>query len=161
LPTVARWGLGFERHRQRFGGSGPIPGELFERAAALYQQLEASMAAPVLLHGDLHHGNILAATREPWLAIDPKGLVGEPAYETGALLRNPRERLRTLPDMKPLLARRIALLADALDLDRERIRGWGIAQVVLSAIWSLEDSGDAGTAAFSVGIALALSEINP
>lgn len=158
FPTVAHWGLGFERHRQHFGGSGPIPSALFEQAASLYHELEASMAAPVLLHGDLHHGNILAATREPWLAIDPKGLVGEPAYETGALLRNPRDRLRSLPNAKPLLARRIALLADALDLDRVRIRDWGIAQAVLSAIWSLEDSDDMNAATFVIGCATALTE---
>jgi streptomycin 6-kinase len=159
FPTVAHWGLGFERHRQRFGGSGPIPADLFERAETLYRELEASMAAPVLLHGDLHHGNILAAMREPWLAIDPKGLIGELAYETGSLLRNPHERLRTLPDAKPLLARRIALLADALNLDRERIRGWGIALAVLSAIWSYEDGDDATGAKFAIGCATALAAI--
>lgn len=161
FPTVARWGLGFERHRQQFSGSGPIPNALFEQAATLYRDLEASMAAPVLLHGDLHHENILAATRGPWLAIDPKGLVGEPAYETGAILRNPHEQLRTLPDARPLLARRIALLADALDLDHERIRGWGLAQAVLSAVWSLEDGDDTAGAAFAVAIAQALSDITP
>lgn len=68
----------------------------------------------MLLHGDLHQDNILAVAREPWLAIDPKGLVGEPAYEGGSLLRNPQDQLLALPDPKPLLARRVAQLADAL-----------------------------------------------
>lgn len=43
----------------------------------------------MLLDGDLHHFNILRAHRQPWLAIDPKGLVGDPAYEVGAFLYNP------------------------------------------------------------------------
>jgi len=96
------------------------------------------MAAPVLLHGDLHHENILAATRQPWLAIDPKGIVGEPAYEVGALLRN---RLDAAPDLRPLQARRLDQLAEALQLDRQRLLSWSVAQAVLSAWWSYEDHG--------------------
>src|SRR5262249_34292324 len=90
FPTVADWGRGFTRLRKYYGGGhGPFPLRLLEEAERLFAELSASMAEPVLLHGDLHHDNILAAQRQPWLAIDPKGLIGEPAYETGALLRNP------------------------------------------------------------------------
>lgn len=117
------------------------------------------MSARVVLHGDLHQENILSATREPWLAIDPKGLVGEPAYETGSLLRNTREQILALPDPKPLFARRITLLAEELELDRERIRGWGEAQAVLSACWTLEDGEDASRADFAIGCAEALADI--
>jgi streptomycin 6-kinase len=159
FPTVARWALGLERHRKRYGGSGLIPPRLFEQAEALYRDLGASMAGPALLHGDLHHDNILSATREPWLGIDPKGLVGEPAYETGALLRNPHEQLLALPDVRPLLARRIAQLSDELGIARARIHGWGIAQAVLSACWALEDGQDNGWAAFFIGCAQALDDI--
>ncbi len=159
FPTIARWALGLEEHRKRYGGSGRIPPRLFEQAEALYRELGASMGKPALLHGDLHHDNILTATREPWLGIDPKGLVGEPAYETGALLRNPIEQLLLLPDVRPLLARRIAQLSDELGIPRERIHGWGLAQAVLSACWSLEDGQDNGWAAFSIGCAEALAAI--
>ncbi len=100
------------------------------------------MAEPVLLHGDLHHDNILAAEREPWLAIDPKGIVGEPAYEVGALLRNPLPGLLARPEPGRVLARRIEQLAAELGFDRARIRGWALAQAVLSAWWSYEDHGD-------------------
>jgi streptomycin 6-kinase len=99
------------------------------------------MAEPVLLHGDLHHENILAAGRQPWLAIDPKGLAGEPAYEIGALLRNPIPQLYTWPDLDRITARRIDQLAEELTLDRERLIGWGLAQAVLSAWWNVEDHG--------------------
>ena len=104
-------------------------------------RLLASSAGPVLLHGDLHHENILSAARQPWLAIDPKGVCGEPAYEVGALLRNPMPRLLDHPAPARLLARRLDLLAEVLGIDRRRLAAWGYAQAVLSAWWSLEDHG--------------------
>ena len=102
------------------------------------------MADPVLLHGDLHHENILEAERESWLAIDPKGLVGEAAYETGALLRN--QLSVVFEDSQPgrVMARRVDQLAEELGLDRTRVRGWGLAQAVLSAWWDVEDFGRLG-----------------
>ena len=140
FPTVAEWGNGFARLRSRFGGgTGPLPTRPVEQAETLFRDLTASSAEPVLLHGDLHHGNILAG-RGVWLAIDPKGLVGEPAYEAGALLRNPMPLIFTHPDRSHLLTRRIALLAEELGCDAARIQGWGQAQAVLSALWSLEDN---------------------
>jgi streptomycin 6-kinase len=150
FPTVARWRAGLTRLRQHYGGgTGPFPAALVAEAEALYAGLSASTAEPMLLHGDLHHGNILAAQRQPWLAIDPKGLVGEPAYETGAWLRNPLPQL--LESLHPgrILARRIDQLAEALDLDRARIRGWGIYQAVLSAWWNVEDGEQPGEGALA------------
>jgi streptomycin 6-kinase len=146
FPTVADWGRGFSRLREHYeGGHGPFPPRLLEQAETLFADLSASMAEPVLLHDDLHHENILAAERQPWLAIDPKGLVGEPAYETGALLRNPLPALLQRPQPARMLARRVAQLAEELGLDRARVRGWGLAQAVLSAWWSVEDHGRIGS----------------
>ncbi len=144
FPTTADWGKGFVRLRQRFdGGAGPLPSALVARAESLFDELHASAAEPVLLHGDLHHLNILAAGPDRYLAIDPKGLVGEPAYETGALLRNPRPWLlaQAHPGRPRILARRIGLLSDVLGFDRRRLRDWGLAQAVLSGWWSIEDHG--------------------
>jgi streptomycin 6-kinase len=141
FPTIEDWGLGFERLRVRFGGSGPFPARLLRAAEVLFADLAASAAPPVLLHGDLHHRNILAAEREPWLAIDPKGVVGEPAYEVGALLRNPMPELLGESQPGRLLRRRVDQLADELGWDRERLVGWGVAQAVLAAWWSCEDHG--------------------
>ena len=142
FPSVADWAAGLVRLRARFGGtSGPLPAALVAEAEALFAELIGSMAELVLLHGDLHHDNILAAQRRPWLAIDPKGLVGEPAYEVGALLRSPMPQLLAMPRPGRVLARRVQQLADELGLDRARLRGWGLAQAVLSAWWSIEDHG--------------------
>lgn len=127
FPSIAEWAAGLGKLRQRFsGGTGPLPVRLVEEAETLFTELIATMAEPVLLHGDLHPGNILAAERQPWLAVDPKGVAGEPACELWPLLVNPR---------------RVDQLADELDLDRQRIRAWGIAQGVLAAWWCIEDHG--------------------
>lgn len=139
FPTVERWGKGFERLRARFGRGGPFPPALVDHAEALFADLLATSAPATVLHGDLHHWNVLAAEREPWLAIDPKGVVGEPAYEVGALLRNPMPDVARWPDLDRVMARRIDQLADELGFDRERVRGWGLAQAVLSAWWCVED----------------------
>jgi len=159
FKTVQDWGKGFDRLRQYYGGgTGPFPKALLEEAETLYRELSASMVEPVLLHGDLHHENILAAEREPWLAIDPKGLVGEPAYEVGAWLRNPMPQLLDMPQPGRILARRIDQLAEELGFDRARLRDWGLAQAMLSAWWSMEDSGELSI--FSITCAELLAAIH-
>ena len=142
FPTVRDWYKGFARLRKLYdGGTGPFPRALFEKAEKLYAELSASMAEPVLLHGDLHQDNILSAEREPWLAVDPKGVIGEPAFETGALLRNFWPDILSIPNPKRLMARRIDQLSAELGFDRERIYNWGFSQAVLSAVWGIEDKG--------------------
>lgn len=142
FPTVQDWGKGFARLRTLYnGGSGPLPAATFDRAEKLYVELCASMAESVLLHGDLHQDNILAGEREPWLAVDPKGVIGEPVYETGALLRNFWPDILSMPDPKSLMARRIDQLAEELGFERERIYNWAFAQAVLSVVWAIEDMG--------------------
>ena len=139
--TVEQWASGMQRLREEFdGGCGPFPRRLVEQAETLFAELMPSEATPVLLHGDLHHYNILSAGEDKWLAIDPKGVLGEPAYEVGALMRNPFG-VAQWPDLSRRLQRRADILADALDLDRQRILGWSLAQAVLSAWWSYEDGG--------------------
>jgi streptomycin 6-kinase len=142
FPTVADWGKGFARLRKLYdGGTGPFPPAIFDKAEKLYAELTASMAQPVLLHGDLHQDNILSAEREPWLAVDPKGLIGEPVFETGALLRNFWPDILSITDPKSLMARRIDQLSAELGFDKERIYNWGFAQAVLSVLWNIEDTG--------------------
>jgi streptomycin 6-kinase len=143
FPTIADWAQGMQRLRSRFnGGVGPFPVRLVEEAEGLFTDLLFSMAPPVLLHGDLHHDNILAAEGAPWLAIDPKGIIGEPAYEVGALLRNLWPERHRLSNPSRILERRLSILSEELGLDRERLRGWAVAQAVLSAWWSVEDNED-------------------
>jgi streptomycin 6-kinase len=142
FPTVAKWALGLGRWREHFGGTtGPFPTSLVEQAESLFAELLASTPEQALLHGDLHHDNILTAEREPWLAIDPKGLVGDPAFEVGALMRNQLPQPLAGDYARRFLARRLDQLSEELGLERARLHGWSLAQAVLSAWWSLEDHG--------------------
>lgn len=143
VATVETWGGSFERYAA--SDDGAIPRPLVEAARRAYARLCASQAETRLLHGDLHHANVLYDADRGWLAIDPKGVVGELAYEAGAALRNPcgRPALFAAP---ATITRRVHLFARALRLDSERIRAWAFAQAVLAAIWEVEDHGrlDAG-----------------
>ena len=142
FPTITDWFRAFDRLRERHdGGSGPIPAHLLDAAERLVVELLASTETEMLLHGDLHHGNVLSAAREPWLAIDPKGIVGDPTFDTSALFYNPPHFYETDPNPGCTLARRIDQLAEELAFDRERVRGWGIAKAVLSAVWFEEERG--------------------
>ncbi|HEY8597558.1 MAG TPA: aminoglycoside phosphotransferase family protein, partial [Thermomicrobiales bacterium] len=143
IPTIEDWFGGMRELRENFGGgTGPFPTRLVEEAERLAADLFASLDPPVVLHGDLHHFNILAAEREPWLAIDPHGVIGEPAYEVGALMRNPLPAFLDFPDPLGMLERRLTILADSLGFERARLRAWTVAQGVLSAWWGYDDRRD-------------------
>jgi streptomycin 6-kinase len=97
----------------------------------------------VALHGDLHHGNVLDFGTRGWLAIDPKGLVGERGFDfanifTNPDLDNPTRPLATQPDR---FLRRLEVVTEATTLDRKRLLSWTLAWTGLSAAWSLA-SGD-------------------
>ncbi len=144
FPSVADWFGGLAECRATFnGGTGPIPTRLFETAEALSEELLATDFEPFLMHGDLHHYNILQAAREPWLAIDPKGLVGDPAFEVAAFVRNPLD-LHTWPNVKQVINQRLEIFAEQLAIDRQRLIAWCLAFEVLSNWWDYEDLGRSG-----------------
>ncbi|MDE0419448.1 MAG: phosphotransferase [Gammaproteobacteria bacterium] len=117
---------------------GPIPTTLASRAEGLLRELATARVEPVLLHGDLHHDNILSAERVPWLAIDPKGVVGDPAYDVGPFLYN---RLFETDCPVKVLKRRVDQMAEALGFGRDRIVGAAIPRAVLAA-WPSGASGE-------------------
>ncbi|MGA5557111.1 aminoglycoside phosphotransferase family protein [Streptomyces lavendulocolor] len=84
-----------------------------------------------LLHWDLHFGNVLASRREPWLAIDPKPLAGDPGFELLPALFNRFDRDEVLW--------RFDLLTEVLGLDRERAGAWTLGRVLQDALWCVED----------------------
>ena len=134
------WFNGLRRLRKRFyGGTGSLPERLFAKAESLSRELLAENKDEVLLHGDLHHFNVLESARG-WLAIDPKGLVGPRGYEVGPLLINPVPGFLSRSDPREQTRRRIAILSERLDMESQRIRAWGFCHAVLSAWWSLEDN---------------------
>ena len=141
FPTIDKIASGLSRLRKTFeGGCGPFPEHLITRAEGLFADLLASQGPPVLLHGDLHHWNILQ-NGEEWYAIDPQGFAGEAEYEIGALMRNPIPMIFDWPDLAKRQARRLDILCEMLSFDRQRLVGWAFAQEVLSAWWAYEDHG--------------------
>ena len=140
LRPLSEWFRAFARHRAFYGGPGPFPERVMDHAEGVTRELLASAPAEVLLHADFHHDNVLASSRDGWLAIDPKGMLGDPGYEVGPFLLNPDPR-PSPPRTPRQLARRLALQAANLALDRKRLRLWGIAHAVLSACWSAEGHG--------------------
>jgi streptomycin 6-kinase len=137
LPTVADWGRGFDRYLE--GDAEEIPRNVVAEARGLYQELAATQRHTMLLHGDLQHYNVLFDRDRGWLAIDPKGVVGELEYELGALLRNPVELPHVLSD-PVIIGRRLETLTALLNLDESRALRWSYCQAILSAIWSIEDN---------------------
>jgi len=138
-PTVSDWAGGLAKLRELYdGGTGPLPAYLVDAAESTFAGL-AGAPPQLLLHGDFHHGNILSAQRAPWIAIDPKGLVGPPGYDAGNFLRG---SLEETPDPRRALIRRIDILSAELGMHRNELRRWSLAQAVLSAWWSIEDHGE-------------------
>ena len=117
-----------------------MPNQIVEKAEGLVHELFAEDRPDVLLHGDFHHYNVLESERG-WLAIDPKGVIGPAGYEAGPFLINPFDLLDR-PDPARVTEQRITILAEQLGLERETIRGWGVAHAVLSAWWNLQDNGE-------------------
>lgn len=105
-------------------------------AASAAAELLATQRDVVVLHGDLHHGNVLDFGDGEWRAIDPKGLQGERAFDFVNILRNPDFETATAPGR---LARQASVIADQAGVDRQRLIRWVVAFSGLSAAWHLEE----------------------
>lgn len=92
-----------------------------------------------LLHWDLHYGNVLAGDREPWLAIDPKPLAGDPGFDLLPALHNRWSDVIATGDAARAAGRRFDLMTEALGLDRDRARGWTLARILENLLWDAEN----------------------
>lgn len=108
---------------------------LVREGLQLFEELPRNATRKVLLAIDLHAGNVVRAEREPWLVIDPKPFVGDPAYDATQHLLNCRTRLRLDPD------RTIRSFADLAGIEHERIRLWTFARAAAEPRddWSNDD----------------------
>ncbi len=134
LRSLDSWCAAYDRNRVvlRRGERG-FPAGLFRRADDLRRDLLGSTPGPVALHGDMHHFNVLRAGREPWLAIDPKGLAGDPCFDVCQFLRNPE------PVPLSVNRARLDVFCAELGLERARTRDWCFVHAVLDACWEFED----------------------
>jgi streptomycin 6-kinase len=143
-PSLSDWIQAFSRLRARFeGGSGPLPDWVLARAEGLYADLTAQGPEPRLLHGDLHHANILWDQEDGWVVIDPKGVIADPAYEAARFQHNPIPTVLSQDRPVEFVRRRLLILEEVLGFERRRLLGWAYVDAVLSACWSLEE-GAAG-----------------
>lgn len=93
-----------------------------------------------LLHWDLHYDNVLAGRREPWLAIDPEPLAGDPGFDLWPALDSRwEEAVVATGDVTRVVLRRFDLLTEVLGLDRRRATGWTLGRILQNALWDIED----------------------
>ncbi|MFB7828497.1 aminoglycoside phosphotransferase family protein [Streptomyces hydrogenans] len=111
-----------------------VPRRTLDAALATVRELGRDQP-DTLVHGDLHPRNILRAEREPWLAVDPKGYVGDPAYDGGTLLKSHALTLLGSDDLAGAVGRVLDVFAESAELDRERVRRWSQLQAVQAAFW--------------------------
>ena len=111
---------------------------LLEMAKDLYQDL-CQNADNVLLHGDLHHDNIISKN-DDWKVIDPHGYTGDRVSEVGVLMYNPLDRVEKITPLKVSLERRLKILSEELPFDPQRMKAWAFCMTMLSAAWDHQDS---------------------
>lgn len=137
-----RWFAELRTHSQERGG-------FFARAASVARELLAEPREERVLHGDLHHANVLDFGSDGWLAIDPKHLYGDRAFDFANILCNPDAELALAPGR---LDRQVRVICDETGIERQRMLAWTVAWCGLSAAWS-ERAGQTTGHALAVGLA--------
>ena len=111
---------------------------LLNKARSIFRELSGNVDSHQVLHGDLHHGNIICSNNG-WLAIDPHGYYGPGAFEIGAMIRNPHDCLPKHLTLRKLLKNRVEVLVSELPFEQEEILGWAFACTMLSIAWSASE----------------------
>ncbi|WP_030195362.1 aminoglycoside phosphotransferase family protein [Streptomyces sp. NRRL S-87] len=111
--------------------------ELVRTALAVREELVALPPEELLLHGAFRQGKVLAGDRAPWLAVGPEPVVGERAYDLARLVRDRLEDQMAAASGAAVARRRVNRLADALEVDRDRLRGWTVYRAVESGTRAL------------------------
>ncbi len=143
FPTMEEWCQGFSRYRESYGEKeGPLPEAILRKGLGLVKELLETPEERYLLHGDLHHYNILSREDGSWVVIDPKGVIGELAFEVGPFLGNPIPDLIRQPNLVEILRSRLRIFEEITGLDLHRLTAWSFCRTLLSAIWTIEEGDD-------------------
>jgi streptomycin 6-kinase len=121
---------------EALGPAALLQGGILAFAASTVSSLLATQRDRVVLHGDMHHGNVLNFGSRGWLAIDPKGLVGERCFDYANIFCNPDHQAAVMPGR---LARQSWVIAEAAHLERSRLLAWIVAWSGLSAAFLIDD----------------------
>lgn len=132
VELLDNWFLRFRRYKDT-----DFPARHAEKALKIYDRLSPDRTC--YLHGDFHPGNILSAERDPFLVIDPKGIVGHPGYDVAVFLNNLHWWQKNKNGTEELLNEAVERFARALNLSEREIREWSYACMVISAWWKFED----------------------
>lgn len=130
-----------------------LPGAMVAAAVGVFEDLSARGDDLVLLHGDLHHENVLA-DGDGWRMIDPKGVVGPGVSAVGALLVNPLPEVGQWPDLAGVMRRRLAILHEGLGYGVVEMARVGLAHAVLNMVWDWEDHGAVSESTMRCGAVL-------
>jgi streptomycin 6-kinase len=133
FPTITSWLEFLESYKGE-----KVPKNLLQKAKKLSDRLLATQGKLYLLHGDLHHENILRK-RNSWVAIDPKGVVGELEYEVGAFIRNPVPELLQQKNPQDIIRHRVDYFSNSFGFEKQRLIEWAFVQSVLAGCWSESD----------------------
>jgi streptomycin 6-kinase len=146
FPTMADWAQNFHRIHSLFRDQPcPLPARTIDRTEGLFKDLLDSEGPRYLLHGDLHHFNILSNTGEGglgWRAIDPFGVIGEREVDVGAFMKNPNLALPFSRDLKRQLRRRLEIFHEELGLEKDRLAAWSSVYAAMSAWWTISTGAD-------------------
>ncbi|MFE1377707.1 aminoglycoside phosphotransferase family protein [Streptomyces sp. NPDC058740] len=136
LPRLSERAGQWEEELRRDAGelAHTMPRRVVDAAVATVREL-GRVQPDTLVHGDLHARNVLRAEREPWLAVDPKGYAGDPAYDAGTFLKTRAPRFLGAGDPRAAAFRVMDVYAEAAGLDPERVRRWAQLHVVQAAFW--------------------------
>lgn len=116
---------------------GHIDENIIERVESIFKELCEDRSNDIVLHGDLHHDNILK-NNTTWSVIDPRGYIGEPCAEVGPMIFNPLDCFPEHLSLQNIIKTRINILAEMLPFDLERIKAWGFCLALRSAAWDIE-----------------------
>jgi streptomycin 6-kinase len=131
-----------ERFRSLFAKARDIAApEIYRQAASVAEGLLAESHEEIVLHGDIHLGNVLSSPRG-WLAIDPKGVMGERIYDVANILCNPYHPLSQLERGPERMERQASIFCERLAIDRHRLLSFVFVHACLSACWAQEDKED-------------------
>jgi streptomycin 6-kinase len=131
-------------------------GGIFVKAAAAARELLGDPHDVVVLHGDLHHNNVLDAGERGWVAIDPKGLIGERGFDFANIFHNPTRECAQAPGR---LHRLIGIVAELAGLEPVRLTKWILAYSGLNTAWCLDSGYDAHAKGSMVIAELAAAEL--
>lgn len=132
---LEKWFAGFKKAKNT-----GFPAETLRKAQMFYEEL--SRAETFLIHGDFHHQNILSATGEKFLVIDPKGVVGQIGYEISVFLNNHVQFLKDDQDLVEKVNKAVQQFSTAFEIAPGALKKWAYSQAVLSAWWTFEENSE-------------------